>query len=477
MFVHQLKKLHLLLLKVHELVLSIFRILIGIIKLREPSYLFKLTRHISESLEMFASAMLNSLHGPSHSNDQKFLERNKYWKLAHESYEQGEWESGNGWLIKADLTEDLAAKENNLNSQNVRIIGSNFTESIGHTFAGLSMRAAMKELNESPIREYWLLSSDHKTESHLEYWKDYFPILKVTESQRISMEQALWPLVESISTVRCKEGPVQHRFVHNRYAKLREEMKFGPLLEVSEEHKVLGYEYLKGFGIREGDWFAVLHVRESGDPLYGRNAQIKDYVEAIRFINSLGGYVIRIGDTTMTSMEKTQGFVDFALLEKPYSWFDIFLIGECRFYIGTTSGPQFVAYSFGKQMIWTNAPDVAKALYFPNSIILPKLVLDQDNRILSLREMLDSPAGWTDGRIDWILDKSGNKKLMTWKSNDPEDITSAVKEILLMKPSQEPTELQEKWAREIQRVNLMPTTKVSNTYAEKWKHHLFNDIN
>jgi putative glycosyltransferase (TIGR04372 family) len=473
--VRQLKKLSLLLSRVYKLVLLILQILIAIIRLREPSYFLKLTRHVSESLEMFASSMLNSLHGPTYSNDERFLERNKYWKLAHESYERGEWEFGNGWLSKADLTEDLAARENNLDAYNIRIISSNITESIGHTFAGLSMRASMMELNEAPVRQYWLISSDRKTESHLEYWKDFFTVLKVTEPQRISLEQSLWPLLESISTVRCKEGSIQHRFVHNKYAKLREEMKLEPLIKVSEEHKVLGYEYLRKFGIREGDWFVVLHVREGGDLLYGRNAQIKDYAKAIQFINSLGGHVFRIGDSTMTPMEENLGFIDFALRKKPYSWFDIFLIGECRFYIGTTSGPQFIAYSFGKQMIWTNAPDVAKSLYFPNSIILPKLVLNQDNRILTLKEMLDSPAGWTDARIDWISDESGSKKLMTWKDNDPDDIVSAVREILLTKLSHETTELQEKWHREIQRVNSMPTTKISQTYVEKWKHELFND--
>jgi len=474
--VQQLKKISFLLIRVYKLALLLFRILIAIIRLRKLSYFLKLTRHISESLEMFATSMLNSLHGPAYSNDERFLERNKYWKLAHESYERGEWEYGNGWLLKADLTEDLAAKENNLDAHNIRIIGSNITESIGHTFAGLSMRASMLEFNEAPVRQYWLLSSDRKTESHLEYWKDFFTVLKVTEPQRIALEQSLWPILESISTVRCKEGPIQHRFVHNKYAKLREKMNWEPLLKVSEEHKVLGYEYLRKFGIREGDWFAVLHVREGGDLLYGRNAQIKDYAAAIQLINSLGGHVFRIGDSTMTPVEENPGFVDFAIREKPYSWFDIFLIGECRFYMGTTSGPQFVAYSFGKQMIWTNAPDVAKSLYFPNSIILPKLVLDQDNRILTLKEMLDSPAGWTDARIDWISDEWGNKKLMTWKHNDPDDIASAVKEILLMKSNHESTELQEKWDREIQRANLMPTTKISKTYVEKWKHHLFNDI-
>jgi putative glycosyltransferase (TIGR04372 family) len=474
---NQLNKLKLLLLAFLKLIVSVSRILFGILKLKEPSYLFKLTRHVSESLEIFSSSMLNSLHGPSHSNDPRFLERNKYWKLAHEAYEKGEWEFGNGLLLKADQAEDLAAKERNLNPLNIRIIGSNFTESIGHTFAGLSMRAAMLEHHESPIQEYWLLCSNDKYQSHLEYWKDSFSILNVTESQRIAMEQTLWPLVESISTVRCKEGSVQHRFVHNKYAKLREEMKLKPLLKVSEEHRLLGYEYLRSFGIHEGDWFAVLHVRESGDPLYGRNARIKDYEEAIHFINSIGGHVIRIGDSTMTPMENIQGFIDFAIMKKPYPWFDIFLIGECRFYIGTTSGPQFVAYSFGKQMIWTNAPDVAKSLYFPNSIILPKLVLDQDNRILSLREMLESPAGWTDGRLDLVSDKLKNRKLMTWKNNEPEDITNAVKEILLTKPSTQPTNLQEKWAGEIRRVNAMPTTKISDTYAEKWKHHLFNGLN
>jgi hypothetical protein len=89
--------------------------------------------------------------------------------------------------------------------------------------------------------------------------------------------------------------------------------------------------------------------------------------------------------------------------------------------------------------------------------------------------MLDSPAGWTDARIDWISDESGSKKLMTWKDNDPDDIVSAVREILLTKLSHETTELQEKWHREIQRVNSMPTTKISQTYVEKWKHELFND--
>jgi len=442
-----------------------------ILKSGKPSNAVRFIKHLQESLSIFAESIPGDKLTEKTSVRSGIQERNALWKLADAAYHQSEWELSNTFLYEADDLEDNYAKRLGFDPLGFRLIGSNLLESIGHTFAGLSMRASMIQLGESPVREYWIM--DSKKRSHADYWKEYFPIVEVSDTARIVMEQALWPILESIQTVRTKNGSIEHRFVHNTFAKLRELKIKDPHIKLSESHRIRGYEFLNAFGISDNDWFVAIHVRESNDSLYGRNANIHDYTKAIQYIIGLGGKVIRIGDETMRSLGHIDGLIDLTRLGAGFDWLDLFVVAESRFFICTTSGPQFVGYSFGTPMLWTNAPDVGKALYFPNTLMLPKLVINESNRILSLNEMLESPCGWSDSRIDLIKNSSGETESLRWKDNEPEDILNGVQEVLSIGFENISTH-QREWMCRMDKLNSSGYTKISSAFSERWSAYLFD---
>ena len=105
-----------------------------------------------------------------------------------------------------------------------------------------------------------------------------------------------------------------------------------------------------------------LHVRE-GVGASRRDGNIADYLPAIRRIAQAGGWVVRIGDPSMTKMTDVPNLIDCA--HKPRrDWLDVYALGAARFMIGTNSGPVFVAGTFGVPALLSNwAPIGIKSLY------------------------------------------------------------------------------------------------------------------
>lgn len=112
-------------------------------------------------------------------------------------------------------------------------------------------------------------------------------------------------------------------------------------------------------GIGKDEWFVCLHVREGGfrndfDRREWRNSTIGNYISAIKKITEAGGWVIRMGDNTMTPLPKMDHVIDYPFSPFKGDLMDIFFISECRFYIGAHSGILDVALLFQKPLIILN---------------------------------------------------------------------------------------------------------------------------
>ena len=90
-----------------------------------------------------------------------------------------------------------------------------------------------------------------------------------------------------------------------------------PVLTISEEHEERGRRTLRNLGMPEGAWWVCMHVREAGyHPGSMRRNDFRDsdpmsYLEAVRAIRARGGWVVRIGDPSMTPLQQMEGVIDY----------------------------------------------------------------------------------------------------------------------------------------------------------------------
>ena len=131
--------------------------------------------------------------------------------------------------------------------------------------------------------------------------------------------------------------------------------------ELDLNERVLGIAKRKmaGLGINASSWFVCFHVRESGfrkdeGRREYRNSNILNYLPAIREIIKACGIAVRMGDSTMTPLPVMKNLIDYPFTEYKSASMDIYLIKNCKFYIGTDSGIIDTAKMFSKHTLITN---------------------------------------------------------------------------------------------------------------------------
>ena len=174
-------------------------------------------------------------------------------------------------------------------------------------------------------------------------------------------------------------------------------------------------------GLPADAWYVCLHVREGGyskDETNFRNSDIENYFESIKYITSQGGWVIRMGDSSMQKLPSMEQVIDYANCPEKNALLDIYLIEGCDYFIGTSSGMIHVAELFNKPMLFTNAVSYLNDLPQKRGdlIIFKHLKSKSMNRVLSLREWLDSC-----NKIETTI----------WSSEDWEYIENTSTEILV----------------------------------------------
>jgi putative glycosyltransferase (TIGR04372 family) len=204
-----------------------------------------------------------------------------------------------------------------------------------------------------------------------------------------------------------------------------------PVLKLAEEVQGRGRRALASAGVPPGAWFVGLHVRE---PQYTRhhrgllgvlNAEIEDYLPAIDEIVRRGGWVIRMGDPSMTPLPPLPNVLDYCHSAIRSDWMDVFLCAMCRFFIGTSSGVCYVAQDYGVPCVLTNWWPPAQRPWHSGDIFVPKILRRmRSGEILSLAESLDEPFGYCHS-VDYLQEKHG----VTVQDNRPEDICAAVVEM------------------------------------------------
>lgn len=191
-----------------------------------------------------------------------------------------------------------------------------------------------------------------------------------------------------------------------------------------------GEQLLREMGVPENDWFVCLHIREPG--YYEREGKLKsirnstvgNYKKMIQLVTSAGGWVVRLGDATMTPLPRMERVIDYPHTRYKNDLMDIYLIKACRFFIGANSGPWQVAFLFQKPMVTVNTVEFVYA--YPRrrgDVGLIKHVYSRSkNRFLSLEESL--------GVITEVSFFLPNDENFEFHENTPEEIHDIVKEFM-----------------------------------------------
>ncbi|MBI4063333.1 MAG: TIGR04372 family glycosyltransferase [Elusimicrobia bacterium] len=195
-------------------------------------------------------------------------------------------------------------------------------------------------------------------------------------------------------------------------------------------------------GIPLSDWFVCLHVREGGFWLDSsqRSSSIASYFNGMKVIGAAGGWVVRMGDATMTPLEPTERVIDYPHTPFKSESMDLYLLSQCRFFVGTDSGPLAAAGTFfQRRALWTDLIGYVSAYPLRRGDLgLMKHVFSRSrNRFLSIRELLQEPIESQESSFeplgaDYVL-----------KDNTPEEIREIIEECLSKPPDAPYTELQE----------------------------------
>jgi putative glycosyltransferase (TIGR04372 family) len=173
-----------------------------------------------------------------------------------------------------------------------------------------------------------------------------------------------------------------------------------PLLCLTDDHRQRGIAWMREKGMPEGGWFACLHVRENGfhdetvdwSHNQHRNGHIQDYHSAIEAVTARGGWVVRIGNQTMTPLPEMPQVIDYAHSNEKRDWLDVFFMGAARLFFGTTSGPIRVCAAFGMPIALSNAFPLWNWPQSKNVVFSHKLLRRKsDGSVLGMADALSNP--------------------------------------------------------------------------------------
>jgi putative glycosyltransferase (TIGR04372 family) len=206
----------------------------------------------------------------------------------------------------------------------------------------------------------------------------------------------------------------------------------GPLLRLPAAVEERGWSTLQKAGMRRGNWFVALHMREGRwdgrhAGMHGiRNVDVNSYLPAIAEITQRGGWVVRMGDPNMTSLPPLPNVIDYCHSAYRADWMDLFIAAKCRFMIGTASGPVFVTLLYGTPTLLTNWWPPAQRPWQPSDIFIPKMHRRlTDGSYLTLTESLREPFSYCHSR-QYLADCG-----VQVEDNDPELIRAAAAEMLM----------------------------------------------
>ena len=287
-----------------------------------------------------------------------------------------------------------------------RLLGSQFSSSFGHLAHGVGDRIRAIQLGLTQSNFVMLGSRVANRWFVEEYLSAYVPFIYLQEDILRLVEVTSSHCFEDIEYLRIGNdyfgSEVGSSLIEEEWNKRFPEKS---VFSLKPKDRNYGYSKLSEYGFENIEWFVTFHFR-NGVSEESRNVNPDSYLEAIELILDAGGHVFCVGDGGKLGLtNETQNFYDFGETPIRDHRLDIFLLAECKFMVGTSSGPIDVPPLFGRGVLWTNCSNFVMNRPHKNSIVIPRLRIR--NQRPSFYEMLadinlglyegDSLPNWSDG--------------------------------------------------------------------------------
>jgi len=272
----------------------------------------------------------------------------------------------------------------------------------------------------------------------LEYWHEQHPgeITILTDPVDVAeMEETYERCELDMHIFRLADDRVLHtNWASPEIWALWEDAGGGPLLKLRDDHRQKGADWLQQRGMPKDAWFAALHVREPGyhaetgstwDDNQHRDGRIEDYLQTIKAITDRGGWVVRIGDPSMTPLPDMAQVIDYAVSTDRAEELDIFFCAAAKFMVAVSSGGLAVANVFGTPIVGVNMFPPGDPPFSHRDLYIPKLFRRRDTgkylnaaeMVAPPRRLMQSPRYYEEHGLEVI-------------SNTPEEIREAVEEMM-----------------------------------------------
>jgi len=335
---------------------------------------------------------------------------------------RGQWDTMISALRMGAEAQDEFARKHQLDKLGIRFLRE-WTYAIGH-MALLDIYVKMGILGWRNQFRPIVLDDKPANRCYLDYWRQYLPYM-ITDPVGVKLLTPLATRLEDhLRVITFADG----RRLNYLAAILEVQQQWekegrGPLLTLKDSDHEWGWECLKRFGMKEGDWFVGLHVRATASK-NARDSDIDTYRMAIESITARGGWVIRMGNPSMPPLATMPRVIDYAHSEARCDSMDVFLWARCRFFIGTQSGPYLVPSTFGVPCVMINSFPMALSMPYQNISIYKLYRSEKENRLMTFSEACASRVELAES-LKYI--SSTGVRLV---DNTPEEINDVVLEIM-----------------------------------------------
>lgn len=392
------------------------------------------------------------LHEEAVRLDADFL--HSYLRLGLCHYHDGKFKTAAAVWAEGLRRREALAKQVGLADCPHRILDSTWNLAVGHT-ALLDTYFKSMALGWRPKKEVWLTEvpgSKVPNRSYLEYFRENLHlvppdnagsnVLALAEQTGVPLPQLSFVtdhffadyLPNVLPDKPGKDQFLWHQETAAAVQRAWEAEGRAPLLKLSDEHLTLGRETLRRLGVPDGVWYVCLHVRELGywwkwnrhHPSI-REAVIDTYDAVIRDITARGGWVIRLGDSSMSKLPPMAQVVDYAHSAHKSQAMDVFLCGSGRFFIGVNSGLSLVPPTFGVPCVLSNFTPISVPFPYGTDLMVPKLFRWKEGspmsgELLSFEEMFK--LGPADAQFTKLIPEG-----VEVVDNSPEELLEGVREM------------------------------------------------